>query len=91
MDTNTITPLRDDVLIKKTESVSKESEIIFVPEDRNDSINFFEVVNTGPDCVHLKKGDTIGLKHLQHTVPIEIDGVKYAAVSEKDVEFVIED
>lgn len=78
-------PLHDDVLVTPKDSNEISDSVIYIKDDRKDGTNWFSVLAVGDDVKEIKVGDIVLLKFGDHTVPVDVDGVRVAVSSEKDV------
>lgn len=90
--TTKIRLLKKDVLIRPMDINEYTDSVIHIKKDdqHTDYLNYFEVLQISDEVTLMKAGDTVLLKHLQHTPPFELNGVMCAVTSEDEISAVIE-
>ncbi len=78
-----ITPLRDKIVAKKEEPLTKTKSGILLGEAK-ETPAYAVVESVGPDVKNIKKGEKIIYKEYS-TTNIKVDDVDYIIVAEEDV------
>ena len=80
-----LTPLFDKVLIKRPDEFSETEGGIIIPETAREKAMNGEVISTGPDVRHVKKGQTIMFAKYAGTDITFDDANQYLIIAERDV------
>lgn len=86
-----MTPLQNDVLLRKSSRQSYESNIIHVQPDGESQMVFFEVVAVGEKVRSVIPGQTVIVPWTRVTDPFTIDDEPMGLTAEKEILGVVED
>jgi len=91
LEIKNLRPLHDDIIVKRTDlNKVQESSLIYVKDNHQNAINFFEVLAVGSDVEYCKVGDIVAIGLGDHMLPVEVEGMNITTTSEKMVKLILD-